>query len=133
MLIQPAVDIPEGRQARLDDVLGTGFAVLGYGIDPAACLSQDDRTFLATLHTAYIKVVDARPGQAGRVTQHPGTLVAEDAEGRLRNWFLRNSGRIAVVRPDRYLAVLTDEAGIGPAIQRLRQLLDPKGAGWVAR
>jgi 3-(3-hydroxy-phenyl)propionate hydroxylase len=132
MFIQPTVDMPEGRQVRLDDALGTGFAVLGYDIDPAACLSQEDRAFLATFHTTYVKVVDARPGQAKRETHNLGTLVAEDTEGHLREWFLRSRGRIAVIRPDRYLAALTDEHGIGPAIQQLRQLLDPKGDGWTA-
>jgi hypothetical protein len=59
-------------------------------------------------------------------------VVAEDTGGHLREWFLRSRGRIAVIWPDRYLAALTDENGIGPAIQQLRQLLDPKGGGWTA-
>ncbi len=132
MFIQPSVDMLAGRQIRLDDVLGTGFAVLGYDTDPAALLTQEDRGFLTTLRTVYVKVIDARPGQAKRAGQNPGTLVAEDTEGHLREWFLRSRGRIAVIRPDRYLAALTDEHGIGPAIQQLRQLLDPNGGGWTA-
>ena len=39
MFIQPMVEMPEGRQVRLDDALGTGFAVLGYDADPAAHLA----------------------------------------------------------------------------------------------
>jgi 3-(3-hydroxy-phenyl)propionate hydroxylase len=132
MFIQPPVDMPDGRQARLDDALGAGFAVLGYDTDPATRLTQEDLAFLTTLRTAYVKVVDARPAQAKRATQHPGTLVAEDAEGHLREWFFRNGARIAVIRPDRYLAALTDEGGIGSAIEQLRQLLDPNGGGWSA-
>jgi 3-(3-hydroxy-phenyl)propionate hydroxylase len=132
MFIQPMVEMTEGRQVRLDDALGTGFAVLGYDTDPAACLSQEDHAFLTTFPTAYVKVVDARSGQARRAARNPGTLVAEDAEGQLREWFLRHRGRIAVIRPDRYLAALADENGLGPAIQQLRQILDPKGKGWTA-
>lgn len=77
-----------------------------------------------------VKVVDAQPGQAKLATQDPGTLVVEDTEDRLRDWFLCNRGRIAVIRPDRYLAALTEENEIRPAIRQLRQLLETKGGGW---
>jgi 3-(3-hydroxy-phenyl)propionate hydroxylase len=49
--------------------------------------------------------------------------VVEDTEGHLREWFGRNRGRVAIIRPDRYVAALADDSGFAAAAGRLRQVL----------
>lgn len=127
MFIQPQVSTADGRTVRLDDALGPWFAMLGYGTDPAGQLTHEQRAFLASLGTSYVKVVDSRPGRDKWETQHPDTVVVEDVEGDLREWFLRHHGRIAVIRPDRYVAVLSDESNLGPAVERLHRILVSNG------
>jgi 3-(3-hydroxy-phenyl)propionate hydroxylase len=126
MLIQPPVRSADGHAVRLDDVLGPWFAVLGYDTNPAGQLTREQRGFLAALGTRYVTAVAARSRQAGPGHGNPGTTVVEDAGGHLREWFGRNHGRVAVIRPDRYVAALADDSSFGTAAGRLRQLL---GAG----
>jgi len=42
LLPQPCVKGPDGREQRLDDLLGTGFALVGIGIDPRRSMTADD-------------------------------------------------------------------------------------------
>jgi 3-(3-hydroxy-phenyl)propionate hydroxylase len=118
MLIQPPVRSADGHAVRLDDVLGPWFAVLGYDTDPAGQLTREQQGFLAALGTRYVTAVASRSGHAGL-----GTPVVEDAEGHLREWFGRNRGRVAIIRPDRYVAALADDSGFAAAAGRLRQVL----------
>ena len=130
MVIQPSVETADGHSVRLDDVLGPWFAVLAYGTDPGEHLTHEQKGFLTAFDTSYVKVVESGSASAERVTRNPATVVVEDAEGHLREWFLRHAGRITIIRPDRYVAALTDESGLGPAIERLHRILCPNGSRW---
>lgn len=125
MFIQPLVENAEGDVLRLDDVLGPWFAVVGFGADPAEHLSGAQRDYLTALGATFVKVVDSRAGRARRATVHPETQVVEDLEGHLREWFTRHSACFVLTRPDRYVAACTDEAALGPAVDRLHRLLGP--------
>ncbi|MDQ0935829.1 hypothetical protein [Streptomyces turgidiscabies] len=52
----------------------------------------------------------------------------EDVDGTLRDWFAkygRHGGGIAVVRPDRYLAALTDARDLATVTDAFERLLAP--------
>ncbi|HEX6524592.1 MAG TPA: hypothetical protein VF070_31995 [Streptosporangiaceae bacterium] len=113
----------DGRAVRLDDVLGPWFAVLGYDTDPAGHVIREQRGFLAALGIRYVTTVASVSRHAGPGRRNPDTPVVEDAGGHLREWFARNRGCVAIIRPDRYIAALTDDSGFGTSVGRLRQLL----------
>ncbi|UWZ33974.1 bifunctional 3-(3-hydroxy-phenyl)propionate/3-hydroxycinnamic acid hydroxylase [Dactylosporangium roseum] len=90
MFPQPSV-LVAGRAAPcpLDDVLGTGFAVIGPAVGPATAAewAGPPATFLRVLPAGAV------PG--------PGDVV--DADGVLGAWFDRHRIGLAVLRPDRFV------------------------------
>ncbi|NGO46496.1 bifunctional 3-(3-hydroxy-phenyl)propionate/3-hydroxycinnamic acid hydroxylase [Streptomyces ureilyticus] len=124
MLIQPRVETAEGRVLPLDETLGEWFALIGYGTDPLVHLDADSRAFWDRIGTRYLTIVESRSGRSRteRRTSTTDSVTVEDVDGTLRDWFAQHQGSIAVVRPDRYLAALTeprDLATVSDAFERL--------------
>ncbi|MFF0457630.1 bifunctional 3-(3-hydroxy-phenyl)propionate/3-hydroxycinnamic acid hydroxylase [Nocardia africana] len=107
---QPEVRTYDGRHQRLDDVLGLGFSVLGYGADPRAALDGDEVAALQALGTRFVTVYPfgGRPQGApgdGRTTGDDYADV-EDHTGALVRWFAKagvGSGGLVLLRPDRFV------------------------------
>jgi 3-(3-hydroxy-phenyl)propionate hydroxylase len=105
---QPVVRRYDGRPVRLDDALGTGWAVIGLGVDPRETLGtglarweQVEATF-ATVYAA-----GTRPqGEIGDGRRKAGLVDLEDTTGELVRW-LRHAGvrpgSVVVLRPDKYV------------------------------
>ncbi|MFD4430206.1 bifunctional 3-(3-hydroxy-phenyl)propionate/3-hydroxycinnamic acid hydroxylase [Nocardia sp. NPDC058497] len=105
---QPQVRSYDGRHCRLDDVLGTGFAVLGAGVDPLTVLSADDQVALRALGTRFVTVYPhgGRPQGMPGDGRPVGTSDIEDHTGVLTRWLRRSGagrGGIVLLRPDRYV------------------------------
>ncbi|MDI1445390.1 bifunctional 3-(3-hydroxy-phenyl)propionate/3-hydroxycinnamic acid hydroxylase [Polyangium sp. 6x1] len=90
---QPFVCDASGARVRLDDALGAGFAVLGFGLDPREVVR--DEPFWTELGARCFQVLPA--GSEAR----EGALVDED--GALERWFVRYGAALVIVRPDRYV------------------------------
>lgn len=97
MVPQPIVGDTIGRMARLDDLLGNGFVLLGDGVDPASLLSAEDKAAWDALGARYLTV---RPQDA--YTEGPDELV--DLERVLLPWLRRYGARAVAIRPDRFVA-----------------------------
>lgn len=97
MLPQPRVADARGRMCLLDDVLGTGFALLGDGVDPARSLSPDEKTGWDRLAARYLTVLS--PGDQGS-----GGQDVIDLEGTLLAWMRDAEVRVLALRPDRFVA-----------------------------
>ncbi len=76
----------------LDDVLGTGFALIGPGVDPQAA---DDPRWQG-LPVTFLRV---RPA----ATTLLGAADVGDTEGVLTTWFATNKAEVALLRPDRFV------------------------------
>ncbi|MEV1084603.1 hypothetical protein AB0I98_41430 [Streptomyces sp. NPDC050211] len=63
-----------------------------------------------TASARYLTVVESRSGRSRteRRTSTTDSVTVEDVDGALRAWFALHQGDVAVVRPDRYLAALTE-------------------------
>lgn len=113
MLVQPTVRTLDGRHERLDDLLGPGFALLGYGVDPRQRLSVAERAFWDALGTRYVCAwpTGQRPGGGEVAPRADAALIEIECMSRtLDRWFRRHAGwfgralgQVAVVRPDRYV------------------------------
>ncbi|OLT13520.1 monooxygenase [Actinomadura sp. CNU-125] len=113
MVPQPVAGDTTGRMARLDDLLGDGFVLLGADTDPAGLLSAEERAGWDALGARYIAI---RPKTA--YTRGPDELV--DLDGTLLPWLARYGVRAVAVRPDRFVAA-ADVSGLArPSIERSR-------------
>lgn len=104
---QPVVRSFDGRPQRFDDAIGTGWAVIGLGVDPRDVL-HDVRPW-ETLEARFVTLYSAgaRPqGQAGERNRQTGVLDIEDTSGALLRWLRRRgvrAGEVVVLRPDKYV------------------------------
>jgi 3-(3-hydroxy-phenyl)propionate hydroxylase len=95
MFPQPYVTAA-GANILLDECIGPGFVLLGFGLDPAAALGDAGRAALARLEARIIAV--------GASTQ--SGLRVEDADGVLLPWASSHRVDVALLRPDRYVAAV---------------------------
>ena len=106
MLIQPEVEDAAGRRHKLDDVLGNGFAVIGWQTDPQAALTEDDRAYWRDQGARFVRIDRARCGSAPgeRVRSGQGSTCVEDVDNQFSDWIAAHPGDLIVLRPDRYIA-----------------------------
>ncbi|MET9027915.1 bifunctional 3-(3-hydroxy-phenyl)propionate/3-hydroxycinnamic acid hydroxylase [Nocardia sp. NPDC004168] len=104
---QPDIRDYNGRHRRLDEALGIGFAVLGYGTDPRRAFGPEQLAFLRGLDAAFVTVYPL----GGRPQGKPGdgrddVTDIEDHTGTLTRWFGKaglRPGGVLVLRPDRFV------------------------------
>ena len=127
---QPVVRSFDGRRLRLDDVLGDGFALLGYGVDPRDCLPLGDLFVWESLGTRYVTVFafGERPQGYRAVARQtaPRLTEIEDESGILMHWFKQSGagpGSVVVIRPDRFVFALEALDSMAVVTQQVRQQL----------
>jgi 3-(3-hydroxy-phenyl)propionate hydroxylase len=108
MLFQPFVPAQHGKQMLLDDIIGKGWSVLGVDTDPQQGLHKDDAEVCKKL--------------SARFTQLDGTSVPAMAKQ-------IGMGRIALVRPDRYIAEIFLPGRAQPSLGWLAKSLEFCSAG----
>jgi 3-(3-hydroxy-phenyl)propionate hydroxylase len=134
MFIQPWVETTERRRVRLDDELGSSFAVIGIHVDPGAVLGAEAAAWWQELGARFVHVLAPRSGplpgsgeprDADRGSAAGATRV-EDVDGAFRDWLLRRPGDgIIVLRPDRYVAAVCGRDDLDEVTSRLRAILQP--------
>jgi 3-(3-hydroxy-phenyl)propionate hydroxylase len=103
LFIQPRVDTREAQNVLLDDVLGTGFAVLCWSNNPRAFLGDEAFDRWKALGTKFIA---ARPMTQLHWTGHddPDVVIVGDRTGALKAWFDTHTDSVLFLRPDRCIA-----------------------------
>jgi 3-(3-hydroxy-phenyl)propionate hydroxylase len=103
LFIQPRVDTREAQNVLLDDVLGTGFAVLCWSNNPRAFLGDEAFNRWKALGATFIA---ARPMTQLRWTGHddPDVVIVGDRTGALKAWFDTHTDSVLFLRPDRCIA-----------------------------
>lgn len=121
-LPQPLVRDRAGRKLPLDDVLGPGFALVGFDVDPAAFVSLRDREPWLRLGT---RIVCVRP--SGVALERESEVC--DLEGGFAGPWASLWGRCVMVRPDRVVALEAEPRQLAAALRGLEsQLLHPGSA-----
>ncbi len=105
---QTTVRTYDGRLVRLDDLVGTGWAVIGVGVDPRVVLGQRVESWRAVDAVfATIYRGGARPqGRSGDQVRTRGVVDIEDVTGELSTWLRRagaKHGSIIALRPDKFV------------------------------
>ncbi len=103
LFIQPRVDTRERQNVLLDDVIGTGFAVLCWSNNPRALLGDAAFERWKALGARFIA---ARPMTQLHWTGHddPDVTIVGDRTGALKAWFDAHAESVLFLRPDRCIA-----------------------------
>lgn len=104
MVPQPIVGDTRGVMARLDELLGDGFVLLGDDVDPATLLTPDEKRQWDALGARYVAL-----RQQDQHTEGPDEFV--DLDGVLRPWLRKYGARAVALRPDRFVAA-SDVSGL---------------------
>jgi len=131
---QPVVRQYDGRPTRLDDAIGTGWAVIGIGVDPREALGTGLARWeqvAATFATVY--AAGTRPqGEIGDGRRRAGLVDLEDSTGELARWLRKagaRHGTVVVLRPDKYVfGVSADPAILTSALVDRLGLQEPAPA-----
>lgn len=103
---QPRVLTPAGFRARLDELLGPGFAVVGLDCDPRALVG--DAAPWSRLGARFVRILSKETSL--KMTDEC-VYDAIDESGALQAWFERYGAALAVVRPDRFVYGAADLEG----------------------
>jgi 3-(3-hydroxy-phenyl)propionate hydroxylase len=122
MFIQPRVDTADAANQRLDDVLGPGFALLAWGIDPSHHLTAQALAVLAKLEARLFCAVPANQlfYEAARTT---AATVLADRDHRLKSWFEQRHDSIVILRPDRFVAAACQGRNLSDTVVALGRAL----------
>ncbi len=102
MFPQPEVE-RFGRRLKLDDAIGTWFAVLCLG-DPQR-LDQASLQWWRSIGAVIVEIRPSRAGWRGADPLREDRVLLDDAAGAFRDWKLaRPEDEVIILRPDRYLA-----------------------------
>ena len=103
LFIQPRVDTRDAQNVQLDDVIGTGFAVLSWNNNPRALLGDIAFARWKALGASFIA---ARPLTQLHWTGHDDdeVTVVGDRTGALKSFFDAHVESVLFVRPDRCIA-----------------------------
>jgi len=131
---QPTVAWRDGRQQLLDDVLGEGFSLVGFGVDPRAALAPAELAALARLDARCVTLfpLGGRPqGMQSARSAPAGLPELEDCSGELTAWLGKSGvgqGAVAILRPDRFTYALVPAAELPAAPQPRPSHLQPRAA-----
>ncbi|TFD52269.1 bifunctional 3-(3-hydroxy-phenyl)propionate/3-hydroxycinnamic acid hydroxylase [Cryobacterium frigoriphilum] len=117
--IQPRVDGCGQRDVLLDDLIGPGWAVIAWAVNPETLFSDSE---LAALDRLGARLVSVRPTTQvdNEPPQHVNAFVVSDVTGELKTWFDARPTPVVFLRPDRFIGA----AGVtGTASRNLAALL----------
>jgi 3-(3-hydroxy-phenyl)propionate hydroxylase len=115
-LPNPRVRTRDGKIGRLDDVLAAGWALLGNGADPWPLISSDLAGLLRERGCRAIAV--CAPGGLAPAAAASCQAV-EDLDGALLGLWDGCPSAVALVRPDRFLAVVAAQSQVAATFERL--------------
>ena len=122
MFGQPNVRVDNGVTMKLDDALGDWITVIGWQADPTTALAADQRDELLRMGVTFYKIVGACPSPQQRWVDFDETLVLEDSDNQLRQWFEATKVDYVVLRPDRYVATAATDSDLSRQVRRLLDL-----------
>lgn len=111
LMPQPLLRGPDGRRHRLDELVGSGFVLIGAGVDPQASLDAEAQALWHSLGARFVAVhpFGARPAGAVPRQTPAGLIECEDPDGSFHQWLRASAarrGHVAIVRPDKFVFAL---------------------------
>ena len=123
MFIQPKVGTESGQDILLDDVIGPGFAIIAWGIDPTLGLHDDQIARWKALGTTFIQVLPSVQMKGQREVKDDVIRVG-DTQNRLKDWFGRHPASIVILRPDRFVGALAIPQTLSQVTEKYLHVLE---------
>tara|TARA_R100001143_G_C3358063_1_gene133789 strand:+ start:2338 stop:4041 length:1704 start_codon:yes stop_codon:yes gene_type:complete len=127
IFIQPRVQTEQGSHTLLDDVIGPGFAIIAWGVDPTWELTNAQINAWQALGATFIQVIPANQ-MANEREVADNVVRVGDLENCLKDWFGRYPASIVVVRPDRFVGAVAIPQTIGQISDRYLEVLKTPAA-----
>lgn len=128
MFIQPRVLTEQGSEVLLDDVIGSGFAVIAWGVDPTWGLNKHQADAWKALGATFIQAIPAvqmnNPHELAE-----GVLRVGDVQNRLKDWFGKYPVSIAIIRPDRFVGAVAIPQTLGQVTDQYLRVLQADYSG----
>ena len=115
LLIQPLLKANAGTAVLLDECLGSGFSIIGYGCAPAELLSDDILQQWLDLNAQLVTIA-----AAGDTSQNHALA---DEQGEFCTWLGNDMPCILLVRPDRFCMAFATKSNADAQFGRALQLL----------
>lgn len=112
MFIQPKVLTEQGNEVLLDEVIGSGFAIIAWGADPTWGLSEKQVAAWKALGATFIQAIPAVQMRNEREVVD-GVVRVGDVQNRLKDWFGQYPASIAIIRPDRFVGAVAIPQTLG--------------------
>jgi 3-(3-hydroxy-phenyl)propionate hydroxylase len=122
MFVQPDVRVDNGATMKLDDALGDWITILGWQADPTSALAPGQRDQLLRIGVTFFKIVGSCSSAQRRSVSFVDTLLLEDCDNHLRQWFESRNIDYVVLRPDRYVATAATHPDFARQVKRLVDL-----------
>ena len=123
MFIQPKVGTESGQDILLDDVIGPGFAIIAWGIDPTLGLHDDQIARWKALGTTFIQILPSVQMKGQREVKDDVIRVG-DTQNRLKDWFGRHPASIVILRPDRFVGALAIPQTLSQVTEKYLHVLE---------
>lgn len=123
--IQPRVDCGAKKDVLLDDLIGPGWAVISWAVNPETLFNKAE---LAQLDKLGAKLVSVRAvtQSAHMPPKHKNAIVVSDTSGALKQWFDDRPTSVIFLRPDRFIAAAGANVTAGRNLQSLLTAIHAK-------
>lgn len=135
LMVQPNVEIDDGRVTRMDDALRAGFRLIARQSPEDASLCQWFQSALlgqvVTLDDEGVARISGAPARDADYSERhgrPGSSLFVDRSGELLHWFDKQGATAVLVRPDHYIfGVATGDDGAEQLLRSLREAIGNSG------
>jgi 3-(3-hydroxy-phenyl)propionate hydroxylase len=124
MVPQPTLEMRDRTLARLDDIAGTGFALLAVGPDAQRVLALAGTADLGLRDARTLAILPMRFNVDPAAP--PEILAGRDLDDRLAGAIPTHRDALVLVRPDRYVAAaaaIADDVGVASFAGAVRELV----------
>ena len=115
LLIQPLLETAQGDRVLLDDMLGDGFSIVGFGGDPRKMLSPQTLEQWSQFGAGYLHIAESTVSSS-----HADVI---DAHAELAEWLGTETPVLILVRPDKFVMAVAAAETADDVFQKAYRML----------
>lgn len=115
LLIQPLLETAQGDRVLLDDMLGDGFSIVGFGGDPQKMLSSETLEQWSQFGAGYLHIAESTVSSS-----HADVI---DAHAELAEWLGTETPVLLLLRPDKFVMAVAAAETADDVFQKAYRML----------